>query len=390
MSIVSSRAPLPICVAATVLLAACGSSSGGGSSSSAAPSAPGVTSTSILFGQTAPQSGPAAQYGQSTSGVEAYFSYVNDHGGVQGRKLQLKSLDDQYTPAVSLQETRQLIDQDHVFAEVACNGSATSIANLGAQTPVQIPVIGVQTGATIFAGTFRKFLYNVWPSYLTEGKLLGSYAKDTLHLKKIGVLYQNDDFGKSLYQGVQNAGITPSPAIPYDTTQANFGPQAEQFKAAGVDGVIILAIPRPTIAFLNAMAAINYHPARLMSQVSAIPQSFSAAAGEFPGSYIGAFIPPLDDLSNPDIKSFSDAMQKYEPGKPISVFAAWGWTEAQVAVAGLRKVQGALTRESYLQGLDQVQNFHTMGGTISYSSTAHPGIKHMFLVQATTDKVVRV
>jgi branched-chain amino acid transport system substrate-binding protein len=382
------RAQFPYCVVcvAVLLLAACGSSSGGG----AASSAPGVTSNSILFGQTAPQSGPAAQYGQSTSGVEAYFAYVNGQGGVQGRKLQLTSLDDQYTPSVALQDTRQLITQDQVFAEVACNGTATSIANLQAQAPANVPVIGVQTGAKTFAGTFRPFLYNVWPAYLTEGKLLGSYAKDTLHLNKIGVLYQNDDFGKSLFAGVNQAGVQGAPAISYDPTQVNFGPQAEQFKSAGVDGVIILAIPQPTIAFLNAMVAINFHPTRLMSQVSAIPQSFSAAAGEFPGSYIGAFIPPLTDLSNPEVKTFTDAMQKYEAGKPISVFAGWGWQEAQVAVAGLRTVQGSLTRDSYEQALNQIKNLQTIGGTISYSATGHPGVTQMFMVQAGANAVARV
>ncbi len=379
------RARFPVSVGAVLLLASCGSSSGGG----AASSAPGVTSNSILFGQTAPQSGPAAQYGQSTSGVKAYFAYVNDQGGVQGRKLQLTSLDDQYTPSVALQDTRQLITQDNVFAEVACNGTATSKANLQAQAPANIPVVGVQTGATTFAGTFRPFLYNVWPSYLTEGKLLGSYAKDTLHLKKIGVLYQNDDFGKSLLAGVNQAGVQGAPAISYDPTQVNFGPQAEQFKSAGVDGVIILAIPQPTIAFLNALSAVNFFPTRLMSQVSAIPQSFSAASSEFPGSYIGAFIPPLTELSNPQVKTFADAMQKYEPGKPVSVFAAWGWQEAQVAVAGLRAVQGALTRNSYEQALNQIQNLQTIGGTISYSASAHPGVQQMFLVKARTNDLVR-
>jgi branched-chain amino acid transport system substrate-binding protein len=357
------------------------SSSSSGSAANSA-SAPGVTATSILFGQTVPKSGPAALYGESTAGVLAYFDYVNAHGGVNGRTLKLISLDDQYSPPVALQDTRTLVDSDHVFAEVAVNGTATTQADITVLDPANVPVIGPQTGATVFSGTLRRNLYNVWPSYLTEGNLLGSYAKNTLHLTKIGVLYQNDDFGKSLYQGVQNAGVKPALAIPYDPNQTDFSAQAVQFKSANVDGIIILAIPGPTTDFLNALATQNFSPVRLMSQVSAIPQMFQTAPQEFPGSYIGAFIPPLSGSSNPQVQAFLSAMSTYQPGQAASAFAAWGWTEAQVAVAGLKAVKGALTRDSYEAALNTLSNLSTLGGTISYSSSDHSGISHMFIVKA--------
>jgi ABC-type branched-subunit amino acid transport system substrate-binding protein len=321
--------------------------------------------------------------------VQAYFDYVNAHGGVQGRKLKLISLNDQYEPPVALQATKTLVDSDHVFAELAVNGTATTEADVTVLGPANVPLIGVQTGATEFAGTFRKYLYNVWPSYLTEGKLLGSYAQQ-LHLAKIGVLYQNDDFGKSLYQGVQNAGVKPALAIPYDPTQTDFSPQAAQFKSAKVDGVIILAIPGPTTDFLNALAAVNFKPVRLMSQVSAIPQMFSTAPQEFPGSYIGAFIPSLTQSSSAEVHSFLSAMATYQPGQPASVFAAWGWTEAQVAVAGLKAIKGSITRDRYEAALDTLSNLPTLGGTVSYSSSSHSGIQHMFMVQAKAGQLVPV
>ena len=147
--------------------------------------------------------------------------------------------------------------------------------------------------------------------------------------------------------------------------------------------MIILAIPKPTIAFLNAMAALNFKPTRLMSQVSAIPQSFSAAPKEFPGSYIGAFIPPLQaGSSNAQVNQFQQAMHKYEPKAPPSVFAAWGWTEAQVAVAGLKHAQGNLTHTSFIKGLESVKNLQTLGGTLSYGAGDHVGLEKMFMVQA--------
>lgn len=358
-------------------IAACGQSAN--SASSGSSSSAGVTKTSVTFGQTVPFSGPAALYGESTAGVRAYFATVNAQGGVDGRKLKLVALDDQYEPPVAVQQTRKLIPQE--LAEVAVNGSATTKAVLNVLKPLGIPLVGPQTGATYLFQNTPNILFNVWPHYTIEGKLLGSYATH-LGLKKVGVLYQNDDFGQSLYNGVVASGLKPAKVITYDPTQTDFSPDAQEFKSAGVDGVIILAIPKPTISFLNSMAALNFKPARLMSQVSAIPQSFSASPKEFPGSYVGAFIPPLQASGNPQVTQFLQAMHQYQPGAPASIFAAWGWTEAQVAVAGLKKVSGDLTRASYIKGLESVNNLQTLGGSLSYSPSSHVGLNKMFMVQA--------
>jgi len=370
-----------VLLAVTALLAAACSSSSTGGSAAGGSTAPGVTSTTILFGQTVPKTGPAALYGESTAGVQAYFDYVNAHGGVNGRKIHFISLNDQYQPPIALQDTKTLVYTDHVFAEVAVNGTAATEANITVLGPNNVPLVGPQTGATVFAGTYRKYLYNVWPSYLIEGKMLGTFAQGQ-HLTKVGVLYQNDDFGKSLLQGLQNSGIKPVLAVPYDPTQTDFSPQAAQFKAAHADAVVILAIPGPTTDFLNALNAINYKPVRIMSQVSAIPQEFQTAPQEFPGSYSGAFIPPLQDTTDSQVKAFLTGMSTYQPGKPQSVFAAWGWTEAQVAVAGLKAIKGPITRDSYEAALNSLTNLTTLGGMINYSSSSHGGITHMFMVKA--------
>ena len=373
-------ASLVLLAVTALVAAACSSGSTSGSAASGS-SAPGVTSTTVLFGQTVPKTGPAALYGESTAGVQAYFDYVNAHGGVNGRKIHFISLNDQYQPPIALQDTKTLVYTDHVFAEVAVNGTAATEANITVLGPNNVPLVGPQTGATVFAGTYRKYLYNVWPSYLIEGKMLGTFAQGQ-HLTKVGVLYQNDDFGKSLLQGLQNSGIKPVLAVPYDPTQTDFSPQAAQFKAAHADAVVILAIPGPTTDFLNALNAINYKPVRIMSQVSAIPQEFQTAPQEFPGSYSGAFIPPLQDATNAQVKAFLTGMSTYQPGKPQSVFAAWGWTEAQVAVAGLKAIKGPITRDSYEAALNSLANLTTLGGVINYSGSSHGGITHMFMVKA--------
>ena len=371
------------CSTLGLVAAACGSSSSTGTTSTTAAAAtPGVTANSILFGETTPKSGPAALYGEQAYGIQAYFDTINAQGGVGGRKLKLISLDDQYSPPVALQDTKTLIEQDHVFAIVQTNGTATTEANMPIYQQFGVPVVGAGTGAAFFYDTLRPFFFNVWPAYTVEGKKLGEFATQTLKLKKIGVIYQNDDFGKSLYQGFQNSGATASVSIPYDPTQTDFSSAVAQLKSAGVDGVVIFAIPGPAISIMNAMPAINFHPKVLLSQVSVAPSSYSAVnASEINGSYISAFIPPLTDSTNPQVATFLSAMKQYEPSTPASVFAAWGWEAAQVAVAGLKAVHGPLTRASYISALNTLTNLQILGGTISYTPTDHAGLKNVTVLE---------
>lgn len=364
--------------------AAGGSTTSQASGGSSGSSSPGVTATSVTFGQTVPHTGPTGEYGQSTYGVEAYFDMVNANGGVNGRKVKLISLDDHYSPPTALQDTQKLVNQDNVFAEVAVNGSATTKADLTVLDPANVPLVGPQTGAQ-FLQPFKKNVYNVWPSYVIEGKTLGNFAVNHLHLSKLVAFYQNDVFGKSLLQGVMESAAKSKlvAQLSYDPSQTDFSTDALKAKSANGDGVLFLSVPGSTNSMETAMAAIQYHPKLIMSQVAAIPaSSFAAAPKEFPGAYIGAFVPSLNNPTKPLAKQFVDAMKKYEPGKPISVFSGWGWIEAQVAVAGLKNVKGTLTRTSYEKGLDSIKNLKTMGGSLSYTSSDHHGLTCEFMVHA--------
>jgi len=360
-------------------VAACGSS--GSSSGGTSAAAKGT----IVFGQTVPQSGPAALYSESTDGVQAYFASINASGGVDGHQLKLVAVDDQYEPTVAVEQTRKLIGQGE-FAEVAPNGSADIAAELPELAKAGIPVVGPQSGSDfLFAAKTPSNVFTVWPEYTVDGQALGAYAQK-LGLKKVGVLYQDDAFGQTYYKGILASGLKPAKVVTYDPTQTDFAPTAEAFKSAGVDGVIVAAIPAPTIAFLNAMADLNFYPKRLLSQVSLTPSSYSAAPREVPGSYVGAFIPPLQTpSSNPQVTAFDAAMSKYEPGKPVSVFSAWGWMEAQVAVAGLKNISGPMTRPAYMKGLESIQNLDTLGGKVSYGPGQHHGLSSMFVVKAASN-----
>jgi ABC-type branched-subunit amino acid transport system substrate-binding protein len=319
---------------------------------------------------------------KQTLGIQAYFDRIIAQGGVNGRKLKLISLNDQYSPPVALQDTKTLIEQDHVFAIVETNGTATTEANLPIYKQFGVPVVGVGSGSPFLYKPLKPFLFNIWPQYLLEGKTMGKFAIQH-KWSKIGVVYQNDNFGKPEFQGFKSSGAKAVVSIPYDPTQTDFSAAAAQLKSDGVHAVIIDAIPGPAISLMNDMAQINFYPKILLSQVAIAPSSYSAVNfKEINKSYITAFIPPLTDSANPQVAAFLSAMKKYEPSiSADSVFAAWGWEAAQAAVAGLKATKGRLTRASFIAGMNTLSNLRILGGNISYSRTDHSGLKTITVLE---------
>ena len=341
---------------------------------------PGVTQTEVVFGETLAKSGPAGIYGQQAIGVEAYFRMVNDQGGVSGRKIRYINYDDKYQPSLALQLVRQLIEVDRIFAGVGISGTNQIKAALSLLVPAGVPVAGVGGGDTFVWKTFRPTVYNNWPWYEDEGALLASFMKDQLKLKKVGILYQVGEYGDTLLAGVARAGLTPAVKIGYDPTQADFSAQAARLKSEDVDGVLILANPTATTSLLNGMNAVNFKPVRVMSFVAASSYTFKSSP-LFEGAYISAFVPPLEDMANPQVKEFATAIKKYFQGETPNEFSAWGWSYAQIAVAGLRGVQGPLTRQAYMDSLNRLKDFPTLGGAITYTPTDHTGVKKMFMLK---------
>ena len=181
-----------------------------------APSAtPGVTPTTITLGGTAPLSGPATAFGSVARGSGAYFRYVNAHGGVHGRKIVYTYLDDGYEPARTVQVTQQLVEQDHVFALFDTIGTDNALAVRGYVNQQKVPDLFVGSGVSKIAQDHAKFpwMMGYLPSFVGEGAMDGRRITKTTPKAKIGVLYENSDFGKDLLVGLnrepQRAGFDP-------------------------------------------------------------------------------------------------------------------------------------------------------------------------------------
>ena len=251
-----------------VALTACG-----GSGTTTATD-PGVTSSTITLGVTIAKSGPAAAYGTIADASNAYFTYLNNNGGVNGRKIVYKILDDGYNPAQTVPLTKQLVEQDNVFAMFGGLGTQTQTSVRDYLNTKKVPQLFVATGATTFMADFSSHPYTIgWqPPYQGEARI---YAKDVLanHASaKIGVLYQNDDYGQDYLKGLTDGlGSSASMIVDkesYDVTAADTLAQLVKLKASGADTVFLFTTPAFTIKSLVIITKIGWEPTIYLNSVS--------------------------------------------------------------------------------------------------------------------------
>jgi branched-chain amino acid transport system substrate-binding protein len=254
--------------ASVVALTACG-----GSGTTTATD-PGVTSSTITLGVTIAKSGAAAAYGTIADASNAYFTYLNNNGGVNGRKIVYKILDDGYNPAQTVPLTKQLVEQDNVFAMFGGLGTQTQTSVRDYLNTKKVPQLFVATGATTFMADFSSHPYTIgWqPPYQGEARI---YAKDVLAKHagaKIGVLYQNDDYGQDYLKGLTDGlGSNASMIVDkesYDVTAADTKSQLAKLKASGADTVFLFTTPKFTILSLVIITALGWEPTIYLNSVS--------------------------------------------------------------------------------------------------------------------------
>jgi branched-chain amino acid transport system substrate-binding protein len=236
---------------------------------------PGITSTTILLGGTAPLTGPAAAYASVARGAKAYLDYADSKGGVAGRKLQYKYLDDGYDPAQTVQDVRQLVEQDKVFAVFNTLGTEVNLAIRDYLNANKVPQLFAASGATTFGRDTAQYPWTIGfqPSYQAEGFLLGQYLGKTKKRGKVGVLFQNDDYGKDLLggfkRGLQRSGVKVIAAQPYEVTASDVSSQVARLKASGAGIFAIFATPKFAIQAFVYANRLGWRPAVIDNAVSA-------------------------------------------------------------------------------------------------------------------------
>ncbi len=326
---------------------------------------PGVTSSSIKIGGTFPLTGPASLYKTIPAAEKAFFDYTNDHGGVNGRKIDFAILDDGYDPSKTVPLTQQLVEQDKVFAVYGSLGTAPNLAIWAYVNQHKVPHVLLATGDSYWGFSAKKYPWTVGfqPDYPGEGKIYGKYIVKNLPDAKIGVLYQNDSYGKNYFAGLRvGLGAKKSNIVsaqPYDVTNPSLTQQILALKAAGADTFVIFATPSPTITSLATAAKVGWTPANtFINNVSAVSTFIKIAAangGHVDGaSSVGYLVDATvaSESNLPGIALGKQILAQYAPSlDPNNQLSFYGLANAWTMVYGLKNAGKTPTRAGLMTAL---------------------------------------
>ena len=361
-------------------------------------STPGVTDTQVLLGGTFPLSGPATLFGSIAIGSEAYFRYVNDLGGVNKRKIVFKYLDDQYNVASTIQLTRQLVEQDHVFAIFNTLGTDNNLAIRDYLNNAKVPQLWVGTGVSSFGREYKTKPWSIGylPSFFAEAEIYGRYVVKHSPNAKIAVLFENNQFGKDMLNGLQKGlGSKRSllkAAQPYELTDTTVESQMAQLKASGADTLMLFTTPQFAILGYIAAYKLGWRPQVFLSSVSPSPNIMDIArlssGTTTSGTITVAFVKDPTNprwAKDPAIALYKKILKRYLPGKKAEdVYLYYGMAVAYTMVHTLQQAGRNLTRESLLRAathLDEANPFMYPGIRIQTSPTDYFPIEKTYMIR---------
>jgi ABC-type branched-subunit amino acid transport system substrate-binding protein len=341
---------------------------------------PGASDTEIKLGQTMPYSGPASAYGAIGKAELAYFKMLNDQGGINGRKINLISLDDAYSPPRAVEQTRKLVEQDQVLALFQPLGTPSNSAIHKYVNARKVPHLFLATGATKW-GDPKNFPWTIGfqPSYQTEARIYAKYLLKNKPDAKIAVLYQNDDYGKDYLKGLHDGlGDKAKSMIvaeaSYEVTDPTVDSQIVTLKASGADTMFTIATPKFAAQAIRKVADIGWKPLHLINNVASsvgavlTPAGLDKSVGLITALYMKD---PTDPqwAKDPGMQRWRDFMAKYMAGADVSDFNyVYGYGAAQLMSMVLKGAGDDLTRENLMKQATSLKDV-TLDVTL-------PGIKY--------------
>jgi len=365
--------------------------SSGSSSAALTASAPGITATTITVGSHQPLTGPAAPgYSEIAPASNAYFSYVNAHGGVYGRKIVYKYLDDAYNPTTTSTVVRQLVLQDNVYAVFNGLGTPTHLAVVSFLNAQKIPDVFIASGCdcwnqpTTYPQTFGWQL-----DYIREGKILGQYVAKHFAGKKVGYFYQDDEFGMDGVKGL-DMEIPKSSVVSRQTyvpTNVNIAPAVTALHAAGAQVVVAFSIPAFTALLKLNSLKLGYNPTLVVSNVGSDPITLSGLLEAFAkqggatvnGNQLTAGIisdgygPAVGDTSSSWIKLFKMVHDQYDAKAPFDGNVLYGESVAYTFVQAMLKAGRNPTRADLVNAINAGLPQGAAVAPYAYSSSDHAG-----------------
>jgi branched-chain amino acid transport system substrate-binding protein len=356
---------------------------------------PGASDTEIKIGNINPYSGPASAYGTIGKAISAYFDKVNAEGGINGRKIKFITYDDGYSPPKAVEQARKLVESDEVLLIFQSLGTPSNTAIHKYMNSKKVPQLFVATGATKW-GDPKNFPWTMgWqPNYQTEGRIYAKYLLDKYPNGKIGILYQNDDYGKDYVKGLKDglAGkIKVVAELPYEPADPTVDSQIINLKASGADIFYNVTTPKFAAQAIRKAAEIGWKPVHVLNSVSASvgsvlkPAGFQHSQGIITTSYLKDPTDPTwkDDAAMKEWRAF---MAKYYPqGDLATPFNVYGFLVAQTLVQVLKQCGNDLTRANVMKQAANLKNLELPllipGIKINTSSTDFFPIEQMQMAE---------
>jgi ABC-type branched-subunit amino acid transport system substrate-binding protein len=359
----------------------------------------GVTSTTIKLGISQPTTGPAsAGYNKVAPAMNSYFKYVNDNGGINGRKIELIIKNDGYVVQRAVNESAALVDEG-VFALVGSLGTANNaaVAEFLDLKSTGLPSLFVNTG---FSGFSVKkdypTMFSLFPSYYMEAKIFSEYIKKNFPGKKVGVIYQADDFGVDALAGLAQGGITLAEKISYASLSQGTPSVGQgwitKLKAANVEVVVFYGVPTAVAAALRTAAALAYKPQWIVTSVGSDYTTLSGLGvtnALLDGVVTASFLPASTDDADPYVKLFKEIHTKYGTGTFDNNILT-GMNTAMMTANAIKAAGPNLTRSGLIRAIE------TKGRTFAsasltpptYSTTSHAGYAGFWVAQINSSGVM--
>ena len=404
-----------IMTVAALALAACSSSSsssaGSGSSSGSSSaaltaSAPGITATTITIGSHQPLTGPAAPgYSEIAPASAAYFAYVNAHGGIYGRKIVYKYLDDGYDPTKTASVVRQLVLQDNVYALFDGLGTPTHLAVVNFLNAEKVPDVFVASGCECWNNPADPETFGWQIDYVREGKILGQYVKQHFAGKKVAFFYQDDEFGQDGVKGLDDE--LPASMIvakqSYVDTNVNIAPQVAALRASGAQVVVSFTIPAFTALLKLDSLKLGFNPQLVVSDVGSDPITLSGLLESFAkqggakvngdqlinGIITDGYLPSTSQSSNSWIQLFTKVRNAYDPKAPLDGNVLFGEAVAYTFVQAMFKAGRNPTRADLTSAIESGLPSGPSVAPYAYSSSDHAGITGAYIGVITNGQLVQ-
>lgn len=344
----------------------------------------GVFADKIVFGQATALDGPASALGQGMKmGLEAAFAEVNKAGGVKGRKLELKSVDDGYEPTKSIEAVKKLLEEDKVFAIAGAVGTPTAAATLPIATAAGAPFIGAFTGAELLREPYKPLVMNIRASYFQETEAMVEHLTKDLGASKIAIMYQDDAFGQAGLAGVRKAlekrqmQLAGEGTFERNTVAVKTALLA--IKKAEPHAVIMISPYKPAAEFIKLAKQIKLDATFVNISFVGSDALAKELGPAGTGVVITQVVPFPKDAAISVVGRYQASLKANAPDAQPGFVSLEGYLAGRAIIAALEKVNGDLTRQALVEAVQKSGTFDLGGFKLSYSPTSNRGSDQVFL-----------